>query len=108
MLLGIGTIVRSVLKSRTENQKPAQISRSYIYPGSNIILDMTNEDGSGVLQMQTSEPFEKVHSWYSSSLKPDKTLQATAHMVILKKDKATVTIVAENDTTTIVIKQSKP
>ena len=107
-LLGLGSVVRSVLKSRRESQGSSQVSRTLIYPGSRIVLDLSNESGGSVLQLGTSDPLDKVHSWYVSNLKPTKILQVTSGTVILRKDNVTATLVADNNTTNIVIKQSAP
>lgn len=107
-LLGLGSVVRSVLQSRRESQGSSQVSRALIYPGSRIVLDINSEGGGSVLQLGTSDPLDKVHSWYVSTLKPTKILQVTSGTVILRKDNVTATLVAENNSTTIVIKQSAP
>jgi hypothetical protein len=107
-LLGLGSVVQSVLKSRRQSQGTSQVSRTLIYPGSRIVLDINSEGGGSVLQLGTSDPLEKVHSWYVSNLKPTKILQVTSGTVILRKDNVTATLVAESNSTNIVIKQSAP
>jgi len=107
-LLGLGSVVRSVIKSRSHSQTGSPISRTLIYPGARVVLDLTNESGGSVLQLTTSDPLDKVQSWYVSNLQPTKILQITAGTVILRKDNVTATVVAENNTTNIVIKQSVP
>jgi len=99
-------VVRSVLKNRTETGSAGQVSRSLIYPGSKIVLDISHEGGGSVLQLSTPDPLNKVQPWYVDNLKPDKILQATMSTAILKKDNVTATLVAENNNTIIVIKQS--
>ncbi|MCU1264462.1 MAG: hypothetical protein JWM21_780 [Acidobacteria bacterium] len=79
-----------------------------MYPGSHVVIDLTNESGGSILQLTTSDPLDKVQNWYISNLQPTKILQVTLGTVILKKDNVTATIVAENTTTNIVIKQSVP
>jgi hypothetical protein len=105
-LLGIGSAVVRSLKSRSETQSSGQVSRALIYPGSRIILDLANESGGSVLQLQTSDPLDKVQTWYMSNLQPTKILRVTSGTVILRKDNVTATLVTENNTTAIVIKQS--
>jgi len=105
-ILGIGSAVVRSLKSRSEIQNSGQISRALIYPGSSVILDLANEAGGSVLQLRSSDPFEKVQAWYLSNLQPTKILQVTSGTVILRKDNVIATLVAENNTTAIVIKQS--
>lgn len=100
-------VVRSVLQNRSEGQNSAQVSRALIYPGSRIVLDLGQDSGGSVLQLATSDPLDKVQTWYISNLKPDKILQATMGAVILRKDRVTATLVTENNNTTIVIKQAR-
>ena len=66
------------------------------------------DQGGGVLQMGTSDALDKVQSWYVSNLKPTKIMQVTSGTVILRRDNVTATLVADNNSTTIVIKQSAP
>ena len=108
-LLAIGSVVavmRSGLKNRNQGQGHVELSKSLFYPGAHTVLDVTNDDGSGVLQLQTPDQLEKVQAWYESALKPTKTIRVTSATMILKNGPVTATIVAENNTTTIVIKQS--
>lgn len=106
-LLAVGLVVfvtLSMLKSRSRSA--AQVSRSLIYPGAKTILDLTYDDGSAVLQLQTPDPLDKVQPWYETNLKPTKTLRATSGSVIMKNDALTATLVAEDSLTTIVIKKA--
>jgi hypothetical protein len=107
-LLGLGSVVRSVIKSRKQSQISSQISRALIYPGARMTLDLSNEGGGSVMQLATSDPLSKVQTWYVSNLQPTKILQLTQGTVILRKDNVTATLAAENNTTNIVIKQSVP
>ena len=99
-------VVRSVLKNHTVTRTAGPVSRALIYPGSRIVLDLSQDSGSGVLQLMTSDPLDQVKAWYVTNLKPDKILQATMSTAILRKDNVTATLVSENNSTTIVIKQS--
>jgi hypothetical protein len=107
-LLGVGSVVQSFLKSQSKSQGGSPISRTLIYPGSRVVLDLANEGGGSVLQMGTSDALDKVQSWYISNLQPTKVLQVTSGTVIMRKDNVTATLVAENNSTNIVIKQSAP
>ena len=69
-------------------------------------MDLANEGGGSVLQLQSSDPLDKVQGWYMSNLQPTKIMQVTSGTVILRKDNVTATVVADNNTTNIVIKQS--
>jgi len=98
--------MRSGLRTRNEDQRRSELGKSLFYPGAQTVLDVTHDDGSGVLQLQTPDQLNKVQAWYESTLKPTKTLRVTSATVILKNGPVTATIVAEGNTTTIVIKQS--
>ena len=65
------------------------------------------DSGGGVLQMTTRDPLSKVQSWYVEQMKPDKVLQVTYNSTIMRKDKVMTTLIAENDITSIVIKQAR-
>ncbi len=107
-LLGLGSLVRSLIKSRKLPATISTISRTLVYPGGRVILDLSNDGVGSVLQMSTRDPLDKVQSWYVVNLQPTKILQVTSGTVILRKDNVTATLVAEHDTTNIVIKQSVP
>ena len=78
-----------------------------IYPGSRTVLDMKSEDGTRVLQLQTSDPVSEVEVWYQKAMKSEKIVRVTPNNIVLKNEKALATIVAEGNTTNILIKQSK-
>ena len=80
------------------------VDRSLVYPGSRTLVDFGDRGGS-VLQLETADAFEKVRDWYDANLKPTKTLRVTPSSVIQKKDNVTVTLVSENNVTSVVIKQ---
>ena len=84
-----------------------QVSQQYTYPGAHTVLNV-GDGGGGVLQMETTDTIDKVSAWYTSTLKPTKTIQVTAATVIMKSDKITVTMAATDQGTSIVIKQSAP
>lgn len=106
-LLGLGSIVRSVIKNRPQSRAGTPVSRALLYPGARVVLDLS-ESGGSVVQLTTSDPLEKVQAWYAATLKPTKILQVTSGTVILRKDNVAATLVAQNNTTNIVIKQSAP
>jgi hypothetical protein len=101
--LTIVGVLRSVLKPQAA--EPIRVDRSLMYPDSKVVLDLA-DNGGAVLQLSTSDPLDKVQSWYVSQMKPDKILQATINTAILRKDKVTTMLTAEHNMTTIVIKQS--
>jgi ribosomal protein L40E len=83
-----------------------QISRALIYPGSRTVVDVS-DSGGAVLQLETPDALDKVRAWYEGNLKPTKTLRVTSTSVILKNENVTATLVSENSTTSIVIKQAR-
>ncbi len=80
------------------------VDRSLVYPGARTVVDFGDRGGS-VLQLETADAFEKVRDWYEVNLRPTKTLRVTPSSVIQKKDNVTVTLVSENNVTSVVIKQ---
>jgi hypothetical protein len=93
------------LRSGSRSAGNVQISRSLIYPGARTIVDM-GDSGGAVLQLETPDALDKVQSWYESNLKPMKTLRVNSTSTILKRDRVTVTLVSEDNLTSIVIKQA--
>jgi hypothetical protein len=77
-----------------------------IYPGASTVLDFAGEDGSRTFHMKTSDPLEKVESWYQSNLRMTKTTRLTTNSYVLKSDGTIITLVSEDNTTNIFIKQS--
>jgi zinc-ribbon domain len=104
ILVIIVGIISSVAYLRTRSQSHASDSATLIYPGSQTVVDMTN-DGGRTLQLQTSDPLEKVVAWYSASIKPTKTMRLTSTSVVLKQQNVTATIASEGGKTNILIKQ---
>jgi len=104
--VSIISVVRSISNRRAKAALVSQISRGLIYPGSKVILDLGQQNGGSIMQLETSDPLNKVQTWYISQLQPQKILQATIHSTILRKDNVTATLVGENNSTTIVIKQT--
>jgi hypothetical protein len=100
---GLIGVMKRVLSGRTS----IQVSQQYTYPGAHTVLNV-GDGGGGVLQMETTDTIDKVSAWYTSTLKPTKTIQVTAATVIMKNDRITVTMVATDQGTSIVIKQSAP
>jgi hypothetical protein len=107
-LFGLGSVVRSLIKSRPSLRAGAPVSRALIYPGARVVLDVASQDGGSVLQLKSADPLDKVQNWYIANLHPTKILQVTLGTLILRKDTVTATIASENNTTNILIKQSQP
>jgi glucan phosphoethanolaminetransferase (alkaline phosphatase superfamily) len=79
-------------------------SEGLVYPGARIAVAMVAEGGGRALQLETADSLQKVEEWYRNSMKPGKTIQLTTNSVVLKNEKATVTIVNEENKTNILIK----
>src|SRR5262245_32652115 len=77
-----------------------------IYPGSKTVVDMNYNDGGRALHLVTSDSLSKVESWYQDNLKPSKTMRLTPASVVLKSDRTTATLVAEDNQTNILIKMT--
>ena len=88
-------------RTHTTNSK-AQL----IYPGASTVLDFAGDDGTRTLHMKTSDPLEKVESWYQGNLRMTKTTRLTTNSYVLKSDGTIITLVVEDNTTNIFIKQA--
>jgi hypothetical protein len=78
-----------------------------LYPGAQTVLDLMNSDGSRTVHLQTSDPLNKVENWYQNNLSLTKTTRLTTNSYVLKNDVATITLVVEDNTTNILIKQTR-
>lgn len=104
VLISVGVIWSLRRGSRTASAN--QVSRSLIYPGSRTVVDI-GDRGGAVLQLESSDPLDKVRDWYEVNLKPTKTLRVTSTSVIQKNGNVTVTLVSEDKVTSIVIKENR-
>ncbi len=102
LLLGIV----SVLAIRHQRNSPAN-QVQLIYPGANTVLDLRNPDGTRTLHLQTPDPLNTVERWYQSNLSLTKTTRLTSNSYVLKNDAAMITLVVEDNTTNILIKQTR-
>ncbi|HEY0380425.1 MAG TPA: zinc ribbon domain-containing protein [Pyrinomonadaceae bacterium] len=84
------------------------ISPALIYPGAKTVMKVTgNPDGSGnVLQLQTSDSFDKVVRWYKEKLKPQQTIEQE-ESVIFTMDDVTAIITKQGDSTGIMLTDEK-
>lgn len=96
-----GIVLAVVLRSRS----PSAVSRSLIYPGSQIIVDMKSQEG-GALHLRTRDPFDRVIEWYKAKLNPTKTMKLSETNIMLKTGNTTAVIATEEKETNIVIKQA--
>ena len=111
VLLGIGSVVgvmKAVFRARSQSRPSASkqlAGKSLVYPGAQTILDVTSEEGTGVLQLKTTDGIDKVADWYEAKLKPTKTVRV-GPTVVMKSDNVTATIVSDGSNTNILIKQA--
>ena len=102
LMLGLVTTIAIVRNHVSSHLVTAE---SMIYPGAQKAMDIAGEGGR-VLQLETSDSLEQVGEWYRETLKPDKVVQLSSTSLILKNEKAAVTIVREGNQTNILIKMT--
>ncbi|HEX6729471.1 MAG TPA: zinc ribbon domain-containing protein [Pyrinomonadaceae bacterium] len=100
----IATIVGLVAITRIRTQSRTVTADPLLYPGAQTLMDISNPDGGRALQLQTSDPLEKVEIWYDRNLRPTKTVRLTSSSVVLKNEHTTATIASEGGMTNILIK----
>lgn len=83
------------------------INRALIYPGAKTTMEITGTDEDHLLQLQTSDSFDKVVSWYTEKLKPKSVLRMKdpSSRVILGTDEMNVIINENGNGTTIMLTQ---
>ena len=82
---------------------PGEISDSLIYPGAQTTLNLNGKDGR-VLQLQSSDPMDKVVNWYTDKLKLTNKGQY-GKVVTLQGDSTNVVISNSGNRTNIIITQ---
>jgi hypothetical protein len=100
----IATIVGVVAITRLRTHSRIVASDPLLYPGAQTLMDISNPDGGRALQLQTSDPLEKVENWYDRNMRPRKTIRLTSSSVVLKNENTTATIASEGGITNILIK----
>jgi hypothetical protein len=83
------------------------INPAFVYPGAKTMMEITGDDEGNVLQLQTSDSFDKVVDWYTEKLKPAKVVRIkdpTSH-VILEAGELKAIINANGNVTTIMLAQ---
>ena len=86
------------------------INRAFVYPGAETTMEVTSADEGNVLQLQTSDSFDKVVDWYTAKLKPTKVVRTkdpTSNVtnVILEAGELKAIITANGNGTTIMLAQ---
>jgi hypothetical protein len=102
LLLGVVAAV-AVLSDRNLGSAPSK--SSMLYPGATTVVDMNHTDGGRTVHLQTPDSLDKVESWYQNNLNLDKTVRLTSNSVVMKNQKASITLVVEDGKTNILIKQ---
>lgn len=86
------------------------INRAYVYPGAKTTMELTSADEGNVLQLQTSDSFDKVVDWYTEKLQPTKVIRSKDPTskdinIILEAGKLKAIINSDGDGTTIMLAQ---
>lgn len=87
------------------------INPALIYPGAKTVMQITGGDEGNVIQLQTSDSFEKVVNWYKARLKPEQTIEQNTGLpggsVILPSQEATAIITRQGDLTGIMLAKDR-
>jgi hypothetical protein len=82
------------------------ISRSFIYPGAETLMDLTRANGGSLLQLKSQDSYEKVLNWYIDRLKPQNINRLPGKNAILKSDKLMAIINSSGEGTMIMLKET--
>jgi hypothetical protein len=85
--------------------KGGTIGREFIYPGSETTMEINGVSDGNVLQLHTTDPFDRVVDWYTEKLRPTNTVKMKGSNVILESGEMTAIINAVDDGTTIMLTQ---
>jgi zinc-ribbon domain len=80
------------------------ISHEFVYPGAEITMEMKNAEGGSILQLRTTDSYEKVLDWYVAKLKPQNTIISPGPSAVLKSDKLMAVINGAGGETHIMLK----
>lgn len=85
------------------------INPALIYPGAKTVMQITGGDEGNVIQLQTSDSFDKVVNWYKEKLKPEQTIEQNMGLpgrsVVLPGKETTAIITQQGDATGIMLTQ---
>ena len=88
------------------------INPSLIYPGAKTLMQVTGGSEGNVIQLQTSDSFDKVVNWYKEKLKPASTIETSdptqgpgGQSVILATEEVTAIISNQGDATGVMLTQ---
>jgi hypothetical protein len=102
LLIGVVAAL-SVLSDRNSSSDPA--GEDLLYPGATTKVKMSHDVGDRTVQLETTDPLERVESWYQSRVKFDKTIRLSSNSVVMKNQKLSITLAGENNKTNILIKE---
>lgn len=101
----VAVVKKQGLTGHTEMASQSSSSESTLfYPGAQTVVDVTDKNGGRAIQLRTTDPLERVESWYQTRHQLDKTMRLTPSSVVMKNEKVTVTLVVEDNQTNILVK----
>lgn len=85
------------------------ISRAFIYPGAETVTEMKTANSRDLLQLRTTDSFQKVVDWYTAKLKlkPNNVFKTSGSVAILKADDLTVIINSSEAGTVIMLQEGE-
>jgi hypothetical protein len=83
------------------------ISREMIYPGAEINMEVNRAEGNNMLQLRTTDAFDKVVAWYTEKLRPTKTLNTVGPTAILRGEGYSAVINGGGNGVNIILKQER-
>jgi hypothetical protein len=84
------------------------INPAFIYPGAQKTMELTSPAEGNMIQLQTSDSFDKVVNWYTEKLKPTsvvKQVKDQSQSMVLAGKEMTAIITANGAGTTIMLTQ---
>jgi zinc-ribbon domain len=83
----------------------SRINRAFVYPGAETTMEITDTADGDVLQLRTSDSFDKVADWYINKLNPPKVVKIPGSSVVLEAGEIKVIINADANGTNIMLAQ---
>ncbi|MGB7923774.1 MAG: zinc ribbon domain-containing protein [Pyrinomonadaceae bacterium] len=85
---------------------PSAAANPLVYPGAEIMMERSDRGKARVLQLRTSDPFDKVVEWYTEKLKPDSITKVPGDVTtVLHSEGVNVVITAGDAQTEIIVNQ---
>ena len=89
------------------NGATTTISQDLIYPGAQVTMEVKGEEKAKMVQLNTSDSFDKVIDWYVKKIKPTKHVTIPGGNAVLKGDGIAVMIMNDGEVTSILITQGE-